>query len=169
MLSRRALAAAGLCLLLCWLAAVAAQQPRRRTSLLQLLTAGRHSSEKRSFERRLAAPAHQTWRQRPPPAAGAVPARQQAFVRTSRASSRPQEYDVPIIECPPTEEGMDRFACPTPNIYDRYLCIDDHLLCDGYNSCPGGEDEDRRNCLFYKTTKSHLNVLADALLRVIRG
>ena len=104
MFSRRSLAAAGLCLLLCWLAAVAAQPPRRRTSLLQLLAAGRHSAVKRSFERRVAAaPALQTWRQA---ASGAVPASQQPFVRATRAGSRPHEYDVPIIgESQPARDG----------------------------------------------------------------
>ena len=96
MSARRPLAAAGLCLLLCWLAAGASQQPRRRSSLVELLAAGRHSSAKRAFERRLAvleaAPVRHTWRPRPSAAAD-----QQPFERSSRASSRQQTYDVPII------------------------------------------------------------------------
>lgn len=33
----------------------------------------------------------------------------------------------------------------------RYRCIDDHSLCDGFVDCPGGQDEDRMSCMFYKT------------------
>ncbi|TDG51111.1 hypothetical protein AWZ03_002474 [Drosophila navojoa] len=72
-------------------------------------------------------------------------------------------------ECPTAMDGMERFACPTPDLQGRYRCIDDHVLCDGFIDCPEGEDEDRRSCMFYKTTKAHLDVLADALLRWARG
>lgn len=72
-------------------------------------------------------------------------------------------------ECPPASDGIERFACPSPDNMGRYLCIDDHVLCDGYIDCPNEEDEDGKNCLFYKTTKAHLDVLADALLRWARG
>ncbi|XP_076307787.1 uncharacterized protein LOC143223565 [Tachypleus tridentatus] len=88
------------------------------------------------------------------------------FVRQRRGS---HQYDVPQIECPPAEDGTDRFACPTPDRMSRYRCIDDHELCDGFIDCPQGEDEDRQACMFYKTTKAHLDVLADALLRWARG
>ncbi|XP_044739650.1 uncharacterized protein LOC123301005 [Chrysoperla carnea] len=84
-------------------------------------------------------------------------------------SARDRPYDVPQIECPPAPDGMERFACPTPDRQGRYRCIDDHVLCDGYINCPSGEDEDRQACMFYKTTKAHLDVLADALLRWARG
>ncbi|XP_013173115.1 PREDICTED: uncharacterized protein LOC106121833 [Papilio xuthus] len=90
----------------------------------------------------------------------------QTMLRASR-SNRP--YDVPQIECPPAADGMERFACPTPDRQGRYRCIDDHVLCDGFIDCPNGEDEDRQACMFYKTTKAHLDVLADALLRWARG
>uniref|UniRef100_A0A6B2EAQ3 Putative mediator of rna polymerase ii transcription subunit 26-like protein n=1 Tax=Phlebotomus kandelakii TaxID=1109342 RepID=A0A6B2EAQ3_9DIPT len=80
-----------------------------------------------------------------------------------------RQYDVPQIECPPAMDGMERFACPTPDRQGRYRCIDDHVLCDGFIDCPDGEDEDRQACMFYKTTKAHLDVLADALLRWARG
>ncbi|XP_037296443.1 uncharacterized protein LOC115451309 [Manduca sexta] len=90
----------------------------------------------------------------------------QMMLRASR-SGRP--YDVPQIECPPAADGMERFACPTPDRQGRYRCIDDHVLCDGFIDCPSGEDEDRQACMFYKTTKAHLDVLADALLRWARG
>lgn len=90
----------------------------------------------------------------------------QFMLRTPRGH---RQYDVPQIECPQAEDGMDRFACPTPDRMGRYRCIDDHVLCDGFIDCPNGEDEDRQACMFYKTTKAHLDVLADALLRWARG
>ncbi|KAL4098776.1 hypothetical protein QTP88_023314 [Uroleucon formosanum] len=72
-------------------------------------------------------------------------------------------------QCPPTEDGFERFACPTPDKEGRFRCIDDHVLCDGFIDCPNGDDEDRKNCFFFKTTKAHLDILADALLRWARG
>ncbi|XP_059485025.1 uncharacterized protein LOC132202246 [Neocloeon triangulifer] len=90
----------------------------------------------------------------------------QFLLRSPRGN---RQYDVPQIECPPAEDGMERFACPTPDRMGRYRCIDDHVLCDGFIDCPNGEDEDRQACMFYKTTKAHLDVLADALLRWARG
>lgn len=61
-----------------------------------------------------------------------------------------------LTECPPAEEdGMERFACPTPDRMGRYRCIDDHVLCDGFIDCPSGEDEDRQACMFYKTVTTN--------------
>ncbi|XP_035719135.1 histone H3.v1-like [Vespa mandarinia] len=88
------------------------------------------------------------------------------FIRTTRGS---RHYDVPQIECPASEEGMERFACPTPDRMGRYRCIDDHVLCDGFTDCPQGEDENMLHCMFFKTTRAHLDVLADAILRWARG
>lgn len=90
----------------------------------------------------------------------------QLMLRSPRGQ---RQYDVPQIECPPADDGMERFACPTPDRQGRYHCIDDHVLCDGFIDCPSGEDEDRQSCMFFKTTKAHLDVLADALLRWARG
>lgn len=61
-------------------------------------------------------------------------------------------------ECPPAADGMERFACPTPDRQGRYRCIDDHVLCDGFIDCPSGEDEDRQACMFYKTVSVFLVV-----------
>ena len=58
-----------------------------------------------------------------------------------------------FIECPPAEDGMERFACPKPDAMHRYRCIDDHVLCDGFIDCPQGEDEDGQACMFYKTVR----------------
>ena len=58
-------------------------------------------------------------------------------------------------ECPPADDGMERFACPSPDRQGRYRCIDDHVLCDGFLDCPEGEDEDRHACMFYKTVSFH--------------
>ncbi|XP_037033751.1 uncharacterized protein LOC119072602 [Bradysia coprophila] len=90
----------------------------------------------------------------------------QLMLRSARGQ---RNYDVPQIECPPAMDGMERFACPSPDRQGRYRCIDDHVLCDGFIDCPEGEDEERQACMFYKTTKAHLDVLADALLRWARG
>ena len=46
---------------------------------------------------------------------------------------------------------MHRFACPTPDFRGRYRCIDDRQLCNGFFDCPGREDENPEQCLFYKT------------------
>lgn len=51
-------------------------------------------------------------------------------------------------------DGMERFACPSPDRQGRYRCIDDHVLCDGFIDCPDGEDEERQACMFYKTVSS---------------
>ncbi|XP_046472748.1 uncharacterized protein jeb isoform X1 [Neodiprion pinetum] len=99
-----------------------------------------------------------------PPGSAAIAS--QFMLRSARGN---RQYDVPQIECPSSEDGMERFACPTPDRMGRYRCIDDHVLCDGFIDCPTGEDEDRQACMFYKTTKAHLDVLADALLRWARG
>ncbi|KAL9920117.1 low-density lipoprotein receptor domain-containing jelly belly protein [Glossina fuscipes fuscipes] len=102
----------------------------------------------------------------PPQPPGTHSLASQLMLRTARGQ---RQYDVPQIECPTAMDGMERFACPTPDVQGRYRCIDDHVLCDGFIDCPEGEDEDRRSCMFYKTTKAHLDVLADALLRWARG
>ncbi|KAK2715759.1 uncharacterized protein LOC136036956 [Artemia franciscana] len=94
-----------------------------------------------------------------------------SFSNQIMASRMPRErkpYDVPRIDCPADSDGLERFACPSDS-HGRYLCLDDHQLCDGYYDCPGKEDEDRKSCMFYKTMRAHLDVVADALLRWVRG
>ncbi|XP_059083672.1 putative uncharacterized protein DDB_G0277255 [Tigriopus californicus] len=88
------------------------------------------------------------------------------MMRTPRSGRR---YEVPQIECPRTSDRMELFACPTPDFRGRYRCIDDRVLCNGFFDCPGHEDENPDQCLFYKTTKAHLDILAEALLRWARG
>lgn len=56
-----------------------------------------------------------------------------------------------FVECPLADDGMERFACPSPDSVGRYRCVDDHVLCDGFIDCPNAEDEDRQACMFYKT------------------
>lgn len=48
------------------------------------------------------------------------------------------------LECPPATDGMERFACPTPDRQGRYRCIDDHVLCDGFIDCPEGKSNSFR-------------------------
>lgn len=67
-----------------------------------------------------------------------------------------------FVECPPAPDGMERFACPTPDRQGRYHCIDDHVLCDGFIDCPSGEDEDRQDCMFYKTVSCFQSNLGNA-------
>lgn len=56
-----------------------------------------------------------------------------------------------FLECPRTSDRMELFACPTPDFRGRYRCIDDRVLCNGFFDCPGHEDENPDQCLFYKT------------------
>ncbi|XP_078038690.1 low-density lipoprotein receptor domain-containing jelly belly protein [Augochlora pura] len=104
--------------------------------------------------------------QPPSPHGNGISIAPQLLLRSTRGSI---QYDVPQIQCPFSEDGMERFACPNPDRFGRYHCIDDHALCDGFLDCPSGEDEDLQACMFYKTTKAHLDVLADAILRWARG
>ena len=59
-----------------------------------------------------------------------------------------------ISECPRSNDRMERFACPSPDFRGRFRCIDDRSLCDGFFDCPGREDENPDQCLFYKTVSS---------------
>lgn len=88
------------------------------------------------------------------------------LVRQQRAG---RMYDVPQIECPNSPDHTERFACPRPDRRGRFRCIDDRSLCDGFYDCPNKEDESPEHCLFYKMTKAHLDILAEALLRWARG
>lgn len=69
-------------------------------------------------------------------------------------SKEKDPFSILFIECPVSEDGMERFACPTADRMGRYHCIDDHVLCDGFVDCPTGEDEDRQACMFYKTVSN---------------
>lgn len=62
-------------------------------------------------------------------------------------------------------DGMERFACPTPDRQGRYRCIDDHVLCDGFIDCPEGEDEDRQACMFYKTVSNHFQNIQNVKIK----
>lgn len=92
-----------------------------------------------------------------------------ASTMLARQQRNGRRYDVPQIECPRSPDHMERFACPKPDRRGRFRCIDDRALCDGFYDCPDKEDENPDHCLFYKTTKAHLDILAEALLRWARG
>ncbi|CAG7724924.1 unnamed protein product [Allacma fusca] len=53
-------------------------------------------------------------------------------------------------ECPPTPDGAQEFFCPKPAPDGRWLCVDDHELCDGVKHCPNADDESPLVCMFYK-------------------
>lgn len=72
----------------------------------------------------------------------------------ARRTRESHYYDVPQVECPPSDDDMDSFACPSPDSLGRFRCIGSHALCDGFHDCPKGEDEDRKSCLFYKSVSS---------------
>ena len=55
-----------------------------------------------------------------------------------------------VAECPLAEDGLQLFACPTPNEFGQFKCIDDSELCDQTDHCPNGEDEDKTVCMFHK-------------------
>lgn len=79
-------------------------------------------------------------------------------------------YNFPILsfpECPISEDGMERFACPTADRMGRYHCIDDHALCDGFIDCPTGEDEDRQACMFYKTVSLQLVISRRCIITLL--
>lgn len=84
-------------------------------------------------------------------------------VRTSTQNAHTHTHWHKTIhtECPPAMDGMERFACPTPDRQGRYRCIDDHVLCDGFIDCPDGEDEERQACMFYKTVSDWFCLLSD--------
>ncbi|GFT29889.1 uncharacterized protein NPIL_361141 [Nephila pilipes] len=71
-------------------------------------------------------------------------------------------------QCPPAKDGSERISCPSPDHANRYRCIPDRNLCDGFIDCPNAEDEDMRQCMFFKVSKAHFDVLADAILRWAR-
>jgi len=62
-----------------------------------------------------------------------------------------------LVECPRSNDRMERFACPSPDFRGRFRCIDDRSLCDGFFDCPGREDESPEQCLFYKTVSIYSN------------
>jgi len=53
-------------------------------------------------------------------------------------------------ECSKYEGSEDLIACPTPDAYKKFYCIEDRHLCDQRLNCPNGEDENLIGCMFYK-------------------
>ena len=48
-----------------------------------------------------------------------------------------------------------------------YTKIDDRSLCDGFFDCPGQEDENPEQCLFYKTVSALICVEIDTQHRIL--
>ena len=55
-----------------------------------------------------------------------------------------------VAVCPLAEDGLQLFACPTPDEFGEFKCIDDNALCDLKAHCPNAEDEDKTVCMFHK-------------------
>lgn len=46
--------------------------------------------------------------------------------------------------------GKDQLLCPSKNAHRYDVCISREQLCDHVADCPEAEDEDPRQCFFYK-------------------
>ena len=78
----------------------------------------------------------------------------------------PKQYMVcHLSECPTASDGVQLFACPSPNREGFYPCIDDHSLCNDKIDCPRGEDENRTVCMFHKTVSMSRIVYACRVTR----
>ncbi|VDK60606.1 unnamed protein product [Anisakis simplex] len=54
--------------------------------------------------------------------------------------------------------------CPSRSTHQYDVCITAEQLCDDVVDCPGGEDENPTNCLFYKSTKEQLKHIYNTVL-----
>ncbi|KAL7072058.1 hypothetical protein ACQ4LE_008957 [Meloidogyne hapla] len=67
----------------------------------------------------------------------------------------------------PSVHGKDQLLCPTRNTYRYDVCITREQLCDRIKDCPGGEDEDSRQCFFFRPLESSLKTLSHAVLLLV--
>ncbi|KAI6178286.1 hypothetical protein M3Y98_00484300 [Aphelenchoides besseyi] len=68
--------------------------------------------------------------------------------------------------CPPLH-GKEQLLCPSRNPHRYDVCISREQLCDHEVNCPDGEDEDPRQCFFYKPLDDQLKTLSHAVLLLI--
>ncbi|XP_076079866.1 uncharacterized protein LOC143049971 [Mytilus galloprovincialis] len=78
--------------------------------------------------------------------------------------SESKQRHVPRIECNKYEGSEDLIACPTPDAYQTFYCIEDRHLCDQQLNCPNGEDENLIGCMFFKWANSFFRKIEEALI-----
>lgn len=66
--------------------------------------------------------------------------------------------------CGTTRHGHQQIRCPTRSSHHYDVCITSEQLCDDIADCPGGEDENPTNCLFYKSIKEQLKHIYNTVL-----
>jgi hypothetical protein len=62
---------------------------------------------------------------------------------------------VHVLGCGNAEDGRRRVPCASRDGDGNISCIDDFQLCNGRVDCAQGEDEDRRQCMFYKVVSKY--------------
>ncbi|VDO42333.1 unnamed protein product, partial [Onchocerca flexuosa] len=66
--------------------------------------------------------------------------------------------------CGASRHGHQQMLCPTRSSHHYDVCITSEQLCDDIVDCPGGEDENPSNCLFYKSIKDQLKHIYNTVL-----
>ncbi|VDN03134.1 unnamed protein product [Thelazia callipaeda] len=66
--------------------------------------------------------------------------------------------------CGASRHGHQQMLCPTRSSHHYDVCITSEQLCDDVTDCPGGEDENPANCLFYKSMKEQLKHIYNTVL-----
>ncbi|KAL3997149.1 hypothetical protein ACH3XW_9665 [Acanthocheilonema viteae] len=66
--------------------------------------------------------------------------------------------------CGASRHGYQQMLCPTRSSHHYDVCITSEQLCDDTPDCPGGEDENPSNCLFYKSIKEQLKHIYNTVL-----
>ncbi|VDN58316.1 unnamed protein product [Dracunculus medinensis] len=66
--------------------------------------------------------------------------------------------------CVASRYGHKQMLCPSRSSHHYDVCITSEQLCDDNIDCPGGEDENAINCLFYKSTKEQLKHIYNTVL-----
>ncbi|VBB27698.1 unnamed protein product [Acanthocheilonema viteae] len=76
--------------------------------------------------------------------------------------------ELPVLQhiygCGASRHGYQQMLCPTRSSHHYDVCITSEQLCDDTPDCPGGEDENPSNCLFYKSIKEQLKHIYNTVL-----